>query len=101
VPLRELRCALAIAVISAALGGCTKGPQMEWSKPGASEQELNADRATCTALATHTIPVMPVVGPKSARATTLAAMQRQNDVLAECMTGKGWQWVPVAKPETN
>jgi hypothetical protein len=74
---------------------------MEWSKSGASEQELRADRATCTALATNAVPVIPVVGPPSASAATLDAMQRQNDVLTDCMKDKGWQLVPVAKPETN
>ena len=53
VPLRELRCALAIAVISAALGGCTKGPQMEWSKPGrlcARRTSVPRLRLECTSL---------------------------------------------------
>ena len=101
-PIREFRYALTIALVIAALGGCAERPQqMEWSKSGASEQELRADRETCSALATNAVPVMPVVGPPSARAATLAAMQRQNDVLADCMKDKGWQLVPVAKPETN
>lgn len=67
----------------------------------ASEQELQTDRATCTTSATNTIPVMPVVGPTSTKASVLAGRQRQNDVLADFMTVKGWQSVPVAKPEAN
>jgi hypothetical protein len=72
-----------IATLAAALcAGCT--PSINWTKPGASAEQVRVDLASCTLEAEKAIPGNPAAGAAMADGESVGLLRRL------CMEGRGY-----------
>ena len=85
---RIIVAAFALAGLSA-LAGCVAS-RVDWSKPGASETDLQQDLSACHAEAINLAP--QVYDPRTMG--VISDPQETSRLAAACMTGRGWQLMP-------